>query len=711
MDLRRLKRMKNLYKEGLKQIRTLGFISLAIMTLLSIIIPVQHYLSALELNHNAVSGFKSGVSTLSGGFHLYLLFCIIAPIMVLVIFNFLNHRNSSDYYHSIPHKRTTLFASYFLAVITWVLIILITSVIISSALYMCFDNQLMFSIKDFILLGINIFAACLLVMALTALAMSITGTLVSNLIISLILIFVPRLFITAITTPIMDKFENIYNGLFPILNYKYNAVFQLLSDVLEYTSGISKNAISFSSTTVYTFIISIIFILIAAYLFKVRKSETAEKASQSSRIQKVFAIIIGLSFCLFPIISIFNEITLSKTNTYESIINPSGIFTIIVFYILCFFGMFLYEFITTFKIKSALKTFTFAPILLLLNFFVLTLMVLIFNYYKDYSPNPEKVDSVNIILDKDYSSFNDLSYENAKLYEIDFTNKDLIKLLTNADENYVNAKSEYFSGSSFVLYNKKLDVPNEINYSSDYIQALVRFNSPLSSNERIVYMDKKIYTKLISILENSSEYVTAYKTLPKISSTTDVYMNDGDIKSPTALYNTLKEELSDMDFSDFTKAILPNTEQNADKIISSISLNNYINGKYYNYEYPISIYTRKTLSKYISMLNTDSKNLELLKDIITNKKYSDTYANISVYDIDFTNEKVINNQYTYNEYNSIKNIDYLLDNLTSSSKLNEKSTLVSISINYSIKDLGYYKKFIFIANDSFENEILSSKAE
>jgi len=702
--------MKNLYKEGLKQIRTLGFISLAIMTLLSIIIPVKHYLRALDFKINT-SDFKLGVSTLSGGFHLYLLFCIIAPIMILVVFNFLNHRNSSDYYHSIPHKRTTLFASYFLAVITWVLIILITSIIITSTLYTCFDSKLMFSIKDFISLGINVFSACLLVMALTALAMSITGTLVSNIIISLILIFIPRLFITTITTPIMDKFENIYNGLFPILDYKYNAVFQMLSDAINFNSGISENIISFSSTTIYTFIISIIFILIAIYLFKIRKSETAEKASQSARIQKVFAIIIGLSFCILPIISIFNEIVLSKTTNYESIINPSGIFTIIIFYILCFLGMFLYEFITTFRIKSALKTFTFAPIILLLNFFILTLIVLIFNYYKDYSPNPEKISSVNIILDKDYSSFNDLSYENAKLYEIDFTNKDLIELLANADANYVNAKNDYFSGSPFVLYNKKLEYPDEIKYSHNYIQALVRFNSSLSSSERIVYMDKNIYNKLISILENSSEYVTAYKTLPKISSTTDVYMNNDDIKSPATLYNTLKEELSDMDFSDFTKALFPNTEENSDKIITSINLNNYINGKYYSQEYPISIYTKKTLSKYIEVLNKDSKNLELLKDIINNKKYSDVSGSISIYDIDFTNEKVINNYYSYDKYNANINIDYLLDNLTTSSKLNENNTLVTISINYSVDDIGNYKNFIFITNDDFKTEILSSEVE
>jgi len=702
--------MKNLYKEGLKQIRTLGFISLAIMTLLSIIIPVKHYLRALDFKINT-SDFKLGVSTLSGGFHLYLLFCIIAPIMILVVFNFLNHRNSSDYYHSIPHKRTTLFASYFLAVITWVLIILITSIIITSTLYTCFDSKLMFSIKDFISLGINVFSACLLVMALTALAMSITGTLVSNIIISLILIFIPRLFITTITTPIMDKFENIYNGLFPILDYKYNAVFQMLSDAINFNSGISENIISFSSTTIYTFIISIIFILIAIYLFKIRKSETAEKASQSPRIQKVFAIIIGLSFCILPIISIFNEIVLSKTTNYESIINPSGIFTIIIFYILCFLGMFLYEFITTFRIKSALKTFTFAPIILLLNFFILTLIVLIFNYYKDYSPNPEKISSVNIILDKDYSSFNDLSYENAKLYEIDFTNKDLIELLANADANYVNAKNDYFSGSPFVLYNKKLEYPDEIKYSHNYIQALVRFNSSLSSSERIVYMDKNIYNKLISILENSSEYVTAYKTLPKISSTTDVYMNNDDIKSPATLYNTLKEELSDMDFSDFTKALFPNNEENSDKIITSINLNNYINGKYYSQEYPISIYTKKTLSKYIEVLNKDSKNLELLKDIINNKKYSDVSGSISIYDIDFTNEKVINNYYSYDKYNANINIDYLLDNLTTSSKLNENNTLVTISINYSVDDIGNYKNFIFITNDDFKTEILSSEVE
>jgi len=166
-----------------------------------------------------------------------------------------------------------------------------------------------------------------------------------------------------------------------------------------------------------------------------------------------------------------------------------------------------------------------------------------------------------------------------------------------------------------------------------------------------------------------------------------------------------------MDFSDFTKALFPNTEENSDKIITSINLNNYINGKYYSQEYPISIYTKKTLSKYIEVLNKDSKNLELLKDIINNKKYSDVSGSISIYDIDFTNEKVINNYYSYDKYNANINIDYLLDNLTTSSKLNENNTLVTISINYSVDDIGNYKNFIFITNDDFKTEILSSEVE
>ena len=701
--------MKNLYKEGLKQIRTLGFISLAIMTLLSIIIPVQHYLSALELNHNAVSGFKSGVSTLSGGFHLYLLFCIIAPIMVLVIFNFLNHRNSSDYYHSIPHKRTTLFASYFLAVITWVLIILITSVIISSALYLFFSDLIMFSISEYFFLAINIFVACFLVTSLIALAMSITGTLVSNLIISLILIFIPRILIEALSIQIVEKFQNIYNGLFPLLSYKYNAVFLLLGEFLDYPSySLSNNTNSFSSTTIYTFIISFIFLLVALYFFKHRKSETAEKSTQSLKIQKIFAITIGLVFCIYPIIRIFNEIVLSKTKYYTSIFNFSNIFTIIIFYILCFVAMFLYEFITTFKVKSALKTFTFAPIIFLLNFFVLTLMVLIFNFYKDYSPNPDKVDSVNIIIDGDFSIFSNLTYENAKLYDIDFTDKKLINLLTKADKNYTSAKSAYFSGSNFILYNNIIKYPQEINNSNDYIKTLVSFNSSFSKSERIVYLTKDMYNELLSILENSSEYVSTYKSLPRLSNTVDVYMSNEDKPLAKKLYTSLREELNEMDFDDFAKALINNNDLNSAEIITSLQVSTSINGTYYSKEYPISIHTKKTLEKYLELKNSNSKNLNLLKDILTNTKYENVSIDIAIRNIVFSKKESTMNQYSFVPNKGFENIDmdYLLDNLTNSFSLNDKSTIVSLNITYQYDDSFFFKELIFLANENFLNEQL-----
>ena len=108
--------MKNfsfkLFKQGLKRVRVMGFCALLVCVILNIMTP----LSSLIEYYNQLKYSDSPLPTMNidaGAFtpSAFLIF-IFAPLIVISMFDFLNKRNSSDFYHAIPYKRENIYLSY-----------------------------------------------------------------------------------------------------------------------------------------------------------------------------------------------------------------------------------------------------------------------------------------------------------------------------------------------------------------------------------------------------------------------------------------------------------------------------------------------------------------------------------------------------------------------------------------------------------------------
>ena len=135
---------------------------------------------------------------------LILSFCMFAPFLALTLFSFLNKRNRSDFYHSLPHRRETIFISYSLSILTWIIGAIVLSSAVTSLMYWIGSQYIAVNYTSVLVYLFNLICASILVYAATLLAMTITGTSFSNVVTALLIIFLPRLIMTVFANTIVS---------------------------------------------------------------------------------------------------------------------------------------------------------------------------------------------------------------------------------------------------------------------------------------------------------------------------------------------------------------------------------------------------------------------------------------------------------------------------------------------------------------------------
>jgi len=210
-----------LYKDALKQLRLPGIIIFLILMLIAILIPVGGAISYGQLPDYEVS--QEIVSLLTVNPFLVLCFFILAPILVLSLFRFLNKRNGSDFYYSLPQTGICLFLSYFAAVMTWIIGII---VVVSGTTLMVlsfFPSYFIINWGASFSFMLNVFVAAFYVAAAVVLAMCVTGTGFTNIAVAGLLLFAPRLFMALLLSwvnlslPIIDTSHWLLNPSFNIV--------------------------------------------------------------------------------------------------------------------------------------------------------------------------------------------------------------------------------------------------------------------------------------------------------------------------------------------------------------------------------------------------------------------------------------------------------------------------------------------------------------
>ena len=192
--------MKNLfsfplYKEGLQRIKVSGIAAAITIVLLNAILPV------IRLIEEVPSGTRIYSVDPNDFMSFGLLMLVFGAVFAYAMFSFLNERNRSDFFHAIPHKRSCVYISFVLAILTWMLGILAASAAVNAILYL-FVPFYSVNLSVVILTPLVLFLASAMISAFMILAMTLTGTTLSNLLIfALVLLFgrtVGQIFVTCL---------------------------------------------------------------------------------------------------------------------------------------------------------------------------------------------------------------------------------------------------------------------------------------------------------------------------------------------------------------------------------------------------------------------------------------------------------------------------------------------------------------------------------
>lgn len=109
-----------LFKESFRQLKIVGILGCIIYALIGIMVPIGANISVRSVTNNYSVAATQAVYVFDVKYMMIVsaaIAVIIVPIMMLVAFNFLNKRNSCDFYHAIPVKRLPAFVGIIMAVV------------------------------------------------------------------------------------------------------------------------------------------------------------------------------------------------------------------------------------------------------------------------------------------------------------------------------------------------------------------------------------------------------------------------------------------------------------------------------------------------------------------------------------------------------------------------------------------------------------------
>lgn len=583
---------RGLYKEGLRKNLLIGLSFTILFVLAAIFISIT---SGIDASNYYLSEYGKKIISGTQFYYLLLSFSALAPLSALNLFSFLNKRNSSDFYHSIPHKRETLFVSYFLSAVTWLLIATVLSSLLSIAIFQIFSTYVELNFVSVFGFILNMLAGSLLILSATALAMGITGTMFSNIVTALLIIFMPRVLIAIFTNNIASAVFVIPSNGFGLIgdysnNIPINTIVKLFSNSSSNVSEISLSGV------LYTLILGMIYFALAVIAFKIRKSESAGYPSQNKLIQSAVRIAVCFLICTIPC-SI-----LSNGSSYDSVI----LLTVLILYMLAVFAYFVYEAISTKGFKSLGKAAPGLLVVVLLNIAFIGGSAWAKSSILNYKWDANNIESFaySELLEHYY----DKSYESLKLSEMmipDSNVKEIIAEVLNEQSETVKKNISLFDESTH----------------QDTIQVKMKNGSMKYRN---LFMSSKQYSRFVKAIEKAGYLSAEHWHLPEKYTGLELSISGNYVafEELEEIYQILKQEVEDNNIEPKYYIQHPWMD-NTDEVWSTVpAINIYVKGTYgsdtFYSTYLISEKTPKTLQAVKDLLINESRINAVIEKIDSN---------------------------------------------------------------------------------------------
>ena len=514
----------HLYIEGLRQIKTMGIVFMVIILICAVIIPAVYVWNFI------IEGGSQAADTLNlfavFPFLLAVMY-IFAPVMALRLFRFLNKRNESDFYHALSFTRPCLYVSFFAAVMTWAAAQVVISVLFEILILKLASKVIILNMASVWPFALAVLCGCFLMICAVLVAMSLTGTYFSNIALALLILFLPRLILMVMTNAVTGTCSVIVPGhAFGLLEASYNIPAGIVMNTIYYFfSGGSSNDILTSVTTyvpsAYTFILGCIYFALGMLLFAKRHSEAAQNPAANKYLQAALRIAAATVPCTFGCMILYRNIFGSS---YFSVLLIFGFFA-------CGIAVyFLYEIISTKKVRNLLKIFPGLLILAAVSVIIIFGMRAMYKSQLAFAPEADEIESVSVT-----ASYSTSTYFLAKKEEAALTDERAKEIVSEG----LKTALEYDSAGTYL-------------YSDGLTEYTVIIRTENTEKYRNIYLTDVEYEELVSCFETSEDMKNLYTQLPDSGRITSIHLNYGtDLtqKQLISLYECAAAEFAEMEFT------------------------------------------------------------------------------------------------------------------------------------------------------------------
>ena len=638
-----------LFINNFLQLKVMGILGTVLITLFSVLSIVSQGIRMIEYTKEGISvngSMSGGVSTtyLGAGelWPLVLTFVFVTPVLMLMAFSYNNKRNSSDFYNSLPYTRLNMYLTKLSAVFTWQVIVYVCAVVgivISIAVY---KKYFVYSVSTITWIIIGTFICNLLCGAVIALACSLTGSLMSNICLTGIILFIPAILRVMITGGISALFDYVSNiQVVPVIGVERNMISALI--VGGSMNGIQYNEILLNKGyMVYSLVLAIVYAAIGYLCFVRRKSEVAGKAALGNKIHVIIRTIIGFICMAVGFLLLLIE---------------RDIISMIIFVSLAVAAMIIYELIAGDRSRLGFKTGISSVIALAAAGIFTGLLWSGSVVMKAYKPETSKIKYAVVESStyyRDYSgSFAD--YYNTKTSQYKIKDSDIIDVLVNG-YNHCKDKTHV-----------------ELSQNRKNVYTInVYFKDGIIGTRRSIALVEDDYKNLMLKLGADEEYQKIYLELPEYNNVTLTFNNNVNLSDSDKqnIYNCLQSEIKRVGYNQYIKSF------DQPGVYDTVSIRFVENGNNYYIRIPFSEYLPETTESFMKMVNKGSLNyalgsvtskdaIELVKSAFDNKLSLSGdyyYLNVEVLEINLPEQRQTTLYDAYN--NGTSRMDDVITNAT-----------------------------------------------
>ena len=638
-----------LFINNFLQLKVMGILGTVLITLFSVLSIVSQGIRMIEYTKEGISvngSMSGGVSTtyLGAGdlWPLVLTFVFVTPVLMLMAFSYNNKRNSSDFYNSLPYTRLNMYLTKLSAVFAWQIIVYVCAVVgivFSIAVY---KKYFVYSVSTITWIIIGTFICNLLCGAVIALACSLTGSLMSNICLTGIILFIPAILRVMITSGISALFDYVSNiQVVPVIGVERNMISALI--VGGSMNGIQYNEILLNKGyMVYSLVLAIVYAAIGYLCFVRRKSEVAGKAALGNKIHVIIRTIIGFICMAVGFLLLLIE---------------RDIISMIIFVSLAVAAMIIYELIAGDRSRLGFKTGISSVIALAAAGIFTGLLWSGSVVMKAYKPETSKIKYAVVESStyyRDYSgSFAD--YYNTKTSQYKIKDSDIIDVLVNG-YNHCKDKTHV-----------------ELSQNRKNVYTInVYFKDGIIGTRRSIALVEDDYKNLMLKLGADEEYQKIYLELPEYNNVTLTFNNNVNLSDSDKqnIYNCLQSEIKRVGYNQYIKSF------DQPGVYDTVSIRFVENGNNYYIRIPFSEYLPETTESFMKMVNKGSLNyalgsvtskdaIELVKSAFDNKLSLSGdyyYLNVEVLEINLPEQRQTTLYDAYN--NGTSRMDDVITNAT-----------------------------------------------